>query len=102
IESMLMPVPRRRRARHWYAAALTRARGGIGRRAGFRFLCPQGRGGSSPPSRTRIDAGAGSVPRPVVCVSGPFESLEVPVRELVVLPLLVEDDADAARDRRRA
>ena len=29
-----------------------RASGGIGRRAGFRFLCPQGRGGSSPPSPT--------------------------------------------------
>ena len=31
---------------------LTRASGGIGRRAGFRFLCPKGRGGSSPPSPT--------------------------------------------------
>src|SRR5690242_15802381 len=50
---MLMAMPRSRRARRWYAAALTqRASGGIGRRAGFRFLCPQGRGGSSPPSRT--------------------------------------------------
>lgn len=29
-----------------------RASGGIGRRAGFRCQCPQGRGGSSPPSRT--------------------------------------------------
>ena len=29
-----------------------RASGGIGRRAGFRFLCPQGRGGSTPPSPT--------------------------------------------------
>src|SRR5262249_6058636 len=29
-----------------------RASGGIGRRAGFRCLCPQGRGGSSPPSPT--------------------------------------------------
>ena len=29
-----------------------RASGGIGRRAGFRFLCPKGRGGSTPPSRT--------------------------------------------------
>jgi hypothetical protein len=29
-----------------------RASGGIGRRAGFRFLCPKGCGGSSPPSRT--------------------------------------------------
>lgn len=28
------------------------AGGGIGRRAGFRFQCPQGRGGSTPPSRT--------------------------------------------------
>ena len=30
----------------------TRASGGIGRRAGFRFLCPKGREGSSPSSRT--------------------------------------------------
>ena len=30
----------------------TRASGGIGRRAGFRFLCPKGCGGSSPPSPT--------------------------------------------------
>src|SRR5690625_7368978 len=30
----------------------TRASGGIGRRAGFRCQCPQGRGGSTPPSRT--------------------------------------------------
>ena len=30
----------------------TRASGGIGRRAGFRCLCPSGRGGSSPPSPT--------------------------------------------------
>ncbi|MDP6677232.1 MAG: hypothetical protein QGI29_06675, partial [Pirellulales bacterium] len=29
-------------------SAATRASGGIGRRAGFRFLCPQGREGSSP------------------------------------------------------
>src|SRR5699024_7238151 len=29
-----------------------RASGGIGRRAGFRCQWPQGRGGSSPPSRT--------------------------------------------------
>ena len=37
----------------------TRASGGIGRRAGFRFLCPQGRGGSSPPSRTcLLDTGS--------------------------------------------
>src|SRR5690606_34638623 len=32
---------------------IARASGGIGRRAGFRCQCPQGRGGSSPPSRTR-------------------------------------------------
>ncbi len=31
-----------------------RASGGIGRRAGFRFLCPQGREGSSPSSRTHL------------------------------------------------
>ena len=31
---------------------VTRASGGIGRRGGFRFLCPKGRGGSSPPSPT--------------------------------------------------
>src|SRR6476620_10636433 len=30
----------------------TRASGGIGRRAGFRFLCPKGCEGSSPSSRT--------------------------------------------------
>lgn len=35
------------------AAAPKCAGGGIGRRAGFRFQCPQGRGGSTPPSRTR-------------------------------------------------
>src|SRR5438034_9915306 len=32
-----------------------RASGGIGRRAGFRFLCPKGRGGSTPPSPTVAD-----------------------------------------------
>jgi hypothetical protein len=32
-----------------------RASGGIGRRAGFRFLCPKGRGGSTPPSPTTSD-----------------------------------------------
>src|SRR5262245_3585179 len=38
---------------HWYdATSHHRASGGIGRRAGFRCLCPQGRGGSSPPSPT--------------------------------------------------
>src|SRR5438128_6164070 len=31
------------------------ASGGIGRRAGFRFLCPKGRGGSTPPSPTTTD-----------------------------------------------
>ena len=31
------------------------AGGGIGRRAGFRFQCPKGRGGSTPPSRTQRD-----------------------------------------------
>ena len=35
-----------------YAVTRTRASGGIGRRAGFRFLCPKGCGGSSPPSPT--------------------------------------------------
>ena len=39
----------------WASLARSRASGGIGRRAGFRFLCPQGRGGSSPPSRTLSD-----------------------------------------------
>jgi hypothetical protein len=36
------------------------ASGGIGRRAGFRFLCPKGCGGSSPPSPTQggLDYGA--------------------------------------------
>lgn len=37
------------------------AGGGIGRRAGFRFQCPKGRGGSTPPSRT---AESPSGPRP--------------------------------------
>ena len=32
----------------------TRASGGIGRRAGFRCLCPSGCEGSSPSSRTQI------------------------------------------------
>ena len=35
-----------------YRDAVARASGGIGRRAGFRFLCPKGCGGSSPPSPT--------------------------------------------------
>ncbi len=30
-----------------------RASGGIGRRARFRSVCPKGRGGSTPPSRTK-------------------------------------------------
>src|SRR4029079_16570825 len=38
-----------------------RASGGIGRRAGFRCLCPQGRGGSSPPSPTPGRRGGGLV-----------------------------------------
>src|SRR6202051_3352182 len=36
-----------------YRDAVARASGGIGRRAGFRFLCPKGCGGSSPPSPTQ-------------------------------------------------
>jgi hypothetical protein len=36
------------------------ASGGIGRRAGFRFLCPKGCGGSSPPSPTTLPSGLGS------------------------------------------
>lgn len=35
------------------------AGGGIGRRAGFRFQCPKGRGGSTPPSRTDETPGPG-------------------------------------------
>jgi hypothetical protein len=41
--------PRRRRDYCW---PVTRASGGIGRRAGFRFLCPKGCAGSSPASPT--------------------------------------------------
>src|SRR5918992_5013643 len=41
-----------RRSRGQGLPSTARASGGIGRRAGFRFLCPQGRGGSSPPSPT--------------------------------------------------
>src|SRR5436190_17951247 len=44
-----------------------RASGGIGRRAGFRCLCPQGRGGSSPPSPTtlsQVTVGADGGTRP--------------------------------------
>ena len=41
-----------------YCCPVTRASGGIGRRAGFRFLCPKGCGGSSPPSPTQNRAGA--------------------------------------------
>ena len=47
--------PERRAGRRRGSASLivsTRASGGIGRRAGFRFLCPKGCGGSSPPSPT--------------------------------------------------
>ena len=43
----------------WYHLPPARASGGIGRRAGFRCLCPKGCGGSSPPSPTtthRADA----------------------------------------------
>jgi hypothetical protein len=36
-----------------YSWPVARASGGIGRRAGFRFLCPKGCGGSSPPSPTK-------------------------------------------------
>ena len=35
------------------ASSGARASGGIGRRARFRSVCPKGRGGSTPPSRTR-------------------------------------------------
>ncbi len=35
-----------------YRAVASRASGGIGRRARFRSVCPKGRGGSTPPSRT--------------------------------------------------
>ena len=45
----------------------TRASGGIGRRAGFRFLCPRGRGGSTPPSPT---------PRSVRSVPPTWEDLD--------------------------
>jgi hypothetical protein len=38
-----------------YHRRTARASGGIGRRAGFRFLCPKGRGGSTPPSPTTCD-----------------------------------------------
>src|SRR5438552_373510 len=41
----------------WYDHPPTRASRGTGRRAGFRFLCPQGCGGSSPPSRTLSRSG---------------------------------------------
>ena len=44
--------PERRRRPSATFGTSTRASGGIGRRAGFRFLCPKGRGGSSPPSPT--------------------------------------------------
>ncbi len=46
----------------------TRASGGIGRRAGFRFLCPKGREGSSPSSRTALTPG-GSVLEPLFWAS---------------------------------
>ena len=48
-------LPRRPKAEPGASTATIRgprASGGIGRRAGFRFLCPQGRGGSTPPSPT--------------------------------------------------
>src|ERR1700720_2722638 len=44
--------PGGRRERVSYRDRVARASGGIGRRAGFRFLCPKGCGGSSPPSPT--------------------------------------------------
>ena len=45
----------------------SRASGGIGRRARFRSVCPKGRGGSTPPSRTCdwprvLGSGASSIP----------------------------------------
>ena len=36
-----------------YPRNASRASGGIGRRARFRSVCPKGRGGSTPPSRTK-------------------------------------------------
>jgi hypothetical protein len=60
-----------------YPVRAARASGGIGRRARFRSVCPKGRGGSTPPSRTQPrdisrtrgpgDQGNG---RPVLVVSG--------------------------------
>jgi hypothetical protein len=48
----LLHVGRRSHQRVRARKATPCAGGGIGRRAGFRFQCPQGRGGSTPPSRT--------------------------------------------------
>src|SRR6185312_13171962 len=49
----------------------TRASGGIGRRAGFRCQCPQGRGGSSPPSRTSTDDVPFRIPEGDILLSRP-------------------------------
>jgi hypothetical protein len=47
-----------------------RASGGIGRRAGFRCLCPKGCGGSSPPSPTSVgDTGASQRARSTTMLS---------------------------------
>src|SRR5439155_5890678 len=47
-------------------SARTSESGGTGRRAGLRSRCPQGRGGSSPPSRTGL--GLGPVDREALLV----------------------------------
>ena len=57
----------------WCSHAPTRrASGGIGRRARFRSVCPRGRGGSTPPSRTHQ---YGTCPRPTVAFFSPQPEL---------------------------
>src|SRR5699024_4877442 len=57
-----------------HCAYVTRASGGIGRRAGFRCQCLHGRGGSSPPSRTARN-------QPFISVKGCFAfRLNVPMQ----------------------
>ncbi len=69
-----------------------RESGGIGRRAGFRIQCPEGRGGSSPPSRISSHPDAftgGDAPEPAISLgvassSEPPSSVTSPVSSVQI------------------
>ena len=98
-------LPRRPKAEPGASTATIRgprASGGIGRRAGFRFLCPQGRGGSTPPSPTARERRRGrrrSPPAPP-----PRLRCEVVQRELhqLVPGVIARDVLEAEPDVQRA